>query len=463
LTLTDLSFLDPKQPWPPKSEAERLRRYEENEALREGEVGEVWPDLAKYLRQGTTEPQDFYIGFPWLVTKKCKDTITGEPPLFTLPKILDATRNLQLANPQDLELNTFINLLDYRGIIREQIGDLDAFGDAVQKIYADENGLPQIQSIEPEHWFPVTRRGTRQIEYHVLAFQFEYQEKHYLEVEIHSKNDIGHLVYHIDKSQIGTGSTLGELQELAVFHPGLKDVEPNTTGEFLVVTAHNQKMSGEMFGISSYGKDFKSILKKIIIRYSLANNVLDVFSRPTLVGPRNLQTYDPVTGQSVFRPGEYKGINFDQGVTPFVPQAVTWDGHLGEGRAETLALEEKLYIVAELPPASLAVNTQGGYASGVAWRLAMTPLIAKCARIREEIDQAAKKALAVVLKLGGKEYDGLSIQWQDGLPKIPMEEAQRLTMLVQGKVLSPKAAAIEYGKSEQEANQIMADNAAMIM
>jgi hypothetical protein len=451
VTLTNLSFLEPKQPWPPKEEKERHDTYEVCEALREGEPAKVWPDLAKYLRQGTTEAQDFYIGFPWLVTKKAKDTILGEPPLFTLPKVNSES------NSQDEDLKTFISDLDYRRIIGEQICDLDAFGDAVQKIFIDEDKQIRIESIEPEHWYPVVKRGTRQIEYHVLAFKFEVQEKCYLEVEIHSKKTIEHRVYFLNKSVMGDSSTIGDLQDLAVFHPGLKEIEPNPTGEFLVITSHNQRMSGELYGISSYGKDFRSILEKITIRYSLANNVLDVFSRPTLVGPRNLQTYDPVTGKSVFRPGEYKGVNFDAGVTPFIPQAVTWDGHLTEGRIETLALEEKLFIVAELPPTSLAVNTQGGYASGVAWRLAMTPLIAKCARIREELDASAKKALLVAAKLASKDFKGLNITWQDGLPKIPMEEAQRLGYLVTTGILSPKAAAIEYGKSEEEAQAMVDD------
>lgn len=446
MTLADLTFLEPKKPWPPTSELARIRGYEKLEALRSGEVEQVWPDLNKYLRQGTTEAQDFYIGFPWLVTKKAKDIILGEPPIFDLP-----------GEAQDEDLAAFVEELDYRRVLGEQICDLDAFGDSVQKIYIDSDNQVRIESVEPEHWFPVVKRGTRQIEYHVLAFEFEANEKQYLEVEIHSKTEIGHRIYQISKSPLGTGLILGDLQTLATFQPGLNDIEPNPCGEFLVVTAHNQRLSGEMFGISSYGKDFQSILKKIIIRYSLANNVLDVFTRPTFVGPRNLQTYDPVTGKTVFRPGEYKGINFDQGVTPFVPQAVVWDSHATEGRAEALALEEKLYIVAELPPASLAVNTQGGFASGVAWRLAMTPLIAKCARIREELDASAKKALIAAAKLSAKAYEGLSITWQDGLPKIPMEEAQRLGLLVSFGILSPKAAAIEYGKTEEEADAMAND------
>jgi hypothetical protein len=446
LTLSDLSFLAPEKPWPPadKGTRERLEEYRQNEALREGEVEEVWPDLAKILRDSTNEVQDFYINFPWLVTKKTKDIITGEPALFTLPN-------------GDEQVKAFVDEVGYRAVLGEQICDLDSFGDAVQKIYKDEAGLLCIESVEPEHWFPVVKRGTRKIEYHVLAFTFEVDDKCYLEVEIHSKKEIEHRVYELIQDILKKGFTIGKLQTLAVFHPGLQEIEVNPAGDFLVITCHNQRMSGELFGVSSYGSDFKSILKKIIIRYSSASGVLNVFSRPTLVGPRNLESYDPVTGKNIFRPGEYKGVNFDPGTTPFVPQAVVWDGHLGEGREETKALEEKLYIVAELPPAALAVPGTGGYATGPAWRLAMTPLLSKCARMREEIDAAATKAIHVAGMVLKRDYSKVDILWQDGLPKIPTEEAQRLSLLVTAGILSPKAAAIEYGKTEEEAQAMQDD------
>jgi hypothetical protein len=457
--LTDLDFLQNGQPWPPKSEAARLKLYEENEALRDEEVSKIWPNLYKYLRDGTTAEQDFYIGVPWIITKKAIDTITGEPPVFS---------------DGDIELVVPGYFLE---VLQEQIADIDVYGDSVLKIYLDGSNAPKIESVEPCHWFPVTQKGTRDIIYHVLAFEFtetvKDKETHFLEIEIHSPNMIEHRIYELQASYSTGGSAIiGDLQDVAAFKPdlasaklapdGLSRFEDHNLGEFLVIDSHNQRTSGELFGRSSYTPSLKSILKRLIIRYSLANNILDVFSRPTLVGPRNMETYDPVTGKSIFRPGEYKGLNLDPGVSPFVPQAITWDGHLPEAETQIGDLEEKLYIVAELPKAILSMEATGAAASGVAWKLAMTPLLAKCARIRRTLDLAAKQALNVAFALEGAQIEP-SIQWQDGLPDIPIEIAQEFSLLSNSPAFAGEQGIIwllktKLGMSEEEAVTIATDS-----
>jgi len=442
--LTDLTFLEKEKTWPPKSEINRLQVYAEAEALRAGQVNDIWPKLYKYLRDGTTAEQDFYLGFPFLITKKAIDTICGEPPGFG-------------------DIEDFIQTLNFRSVLREQIADLDAFGDSVQKIYKNGDGEVQIESIEPCNWFPIVKRGTRKIEQHVLAFMFEEKEKCYLEIEIHSKKDIQHRIYELNTGIVnGKPVTIGDQLPWESFYTGLLENEPNPAGDFLITTAHNNRMSGQLFGQSSYTPSLKSILKKLIIRYSLANNILDVFSRPTLVGPRNLETYDPVTGKSMFRPGEYKGIDFDPKVAPFIPQAVVWDGHLTEADLVTKALEEKLYIEAELPKAVLSMEATGVAASGVAWKLAMTPLLAKCARIREEIDGPIRQSLGIALKLANQNVDQISITWQDGLPDIPTETAQEFNMLANSPAFQGEVGIIwllqnKLNIPEDEAKQIAAD------
>lgn len=108
------------------------------------------------------------------------------------------------------------------------------------------------------------------------------------------------------------------------------------------------------------------------------------------------------------------------------------------------------------------MEATGVAASGVAWKLAMTPLLAKCARIREEIDGPIRQSLGIALKLANQNVDQISITWQDGLPDIPTETAQEFNMLANSPAFQGEVGIIwllqnKLNIPEDEAKQIAAD------
>jgi hypothetical protein len=452
--LTSLSFLEPGQPWPPASEKERIALYHENKELREGDFNEVWPELNKYMRDDKPQALDFFLGYPWLVTKKTIDLICGEPCTFMLPKGQDASQGT---------LDYFIKAINYRQVLREQIGDIDALGDSVQKITKDAAGNVRISSISPSCWYPVVKEGTRDVVYHVLAFLLSRGEQCILEAEIHSLKEVEHRAYVLNQAVAGgLSSTIGNKLPWEEYAPGVKEIEPNPTGQFLVVVANNQRMTGDICGRSSYGSDFKSILKRLIIRYASANNVLDVFSKPTIFGSKDLTDTDPITKKPVFRPGGYIGIQCDPGVTPVAPAALTWDAHLPEVDAATKSLLERLFDVSEMSPVLFSSNALAGTAeSGTALRLRLINTMSKVARVREEIDVAAIVALQTAGKLAGVPLEGLYIEWQDGLPSIPLEEAQYYTLMFP--ILGQKETLRLMDYSDEEIADIMGDTVGEVM
>jgi hypothetical protein len=451
--LTSLDFLEEKQPWPPKGEEDRLALYEENYCLRENDVNRVWPDLNKYLRDDKPKELDFWLGYPALVTKKTCDLIMGEPCKALLPK------TNRKDNPKQPILDDVYTSLRYRQVLWEQATDIDSLGDAVQKVYRDAHGNVKVATINPKHWFPIIKEGTYEVEYHVLAFIRERiendEEKHYLEVEIHSPSFIEHRIYELNKSEILGGKRL----DWAGWSPGIKEIEPNEAGEFLVIIASNQKSGGSCYGKSSYGRDFKDVLRKLIIRYATPNHVLDVFGKPTITGPKEYQDYDPVTKKMVFRPGQYLGINPDPHTVAVYPQALVWDAHLTEGRNEREDLRNELFNISEMSPILFSANALAGAAeSGTAIRLRLINTLAKTARIREVIDSAATKALRVVGLLLGVDFDLVYFEWKDGLPEVEQEKAAYYTLMLP--ILGRKEILRLEGYNDEEITEIMADTSA---
>ena len=463
--LTNLDFLNEGEPWVPKGEAERLALYHENECLRENEVGQVWPDLNKYLRDDKPKELDFWLGYPALTTKKTCDLLLGEPCQVLLPKTKVGT--MGTANAKQGALDEIYQALGYRRILWEQAADIDSLGDSIQKVYRDAQGQPKIASISPKHWYPVIKEGTYEIEYHVLAFvrerMIDKQEQHFIEVEIHSPSVIEHRIYELNKSSIhGVSTNIGSRQDWGAWSPAVKELEPNETGEFLVIAAHNQKSAGSCYGKSSYGRDFKDVLKKLIIRYAVSNSILDVFGKPTVTGPKDYQDYDPVTRKMTFRPGQYLGINPDPHAPAVYPQALVWDAHLAEARQEREDLRNELFNISEMSPILFSANALAGAAeSGTAIRLRLINTLSKVSRIREALNGAAIRALQVAGKLSQIDLTGLYIEWQDGLPEVEAEKAAYYNLMLP--ILGRKEILRLEGYDQDEILQIMNDRADEIL
>lgn len=457
--LYSLSFLEPGQPWPPESERGRIDLYTENKNLFDGEIEAVWADLKKYLRKGELSTSlDFLLNYPTLITQKTADLIVGEPPHIELENEVNEAR-----------LEEITDRTRFLEVLESLIVNVDSMGDGVLKIVQAPDGKTKILNVSPANWYPVVKQGTDEIVYHVLAFKQKIGEESFLEVEIHGKNEgsipvIEHRLYRLNESStvVATSSGLSSvIGERLLWEGEVDEIEANPTDGFLVIDCHNYNYDS-IYGKSSYSKALKSILKKLIIRYALENEVLDTFSRPTFFGPRELQDLDPITKKPIFRPGGYIALNPDPGTTPVLPAGLVWDAHLGESDISKRSLMDRLFDASEMSPVLFAGNLAGMAESGTALRLRLTNTLAKCSRIRRKVDLAARKALSIALMLEGTDPTGLYIEWQDGLPTINLEQAQEFALWANTPQFAGEkggAALLKrFGYSEEEANEIMADS-----
>lgn len=411
------------KPWPPDSE--RMSEYNENIHIRDNELSEVWPDLNRKLREDNKDALKTWLGYFWKSTQRAMDFLLGK-------QIQVGASNPD--SPEDQSVRDFVAASDFHQTLFEAMVDCDSLGDGLLKIYKDKEGKAVLQSNCPVIWYPIVEKGNlRRVLYHVLATPFKRGEVSYLKVEIHSKMDIEHRIYELSTSI--NSSILGKRLDFAGFSeefPDIQEIETHGLGEFLVITISNIRTSSDVYGRSSYNRAAKSIAKKLIDRYNQVDRVLDKHSDPNLVGPRGMLELNPITHKPMFRGGgRYFGYQHDPNMTPPRVEYVTWDGNLVPAETSIQRQIGDLFNELELPPVAMAKDIQGAVVSGTAYRLMLTPLLAKVGRLERAMTPQATKAIRLAMRYQGTPVDDVVIRVQDAMPRIPMEEGQRIALLGQ--------------------------------
>lgn len=459
--LHDLSFLTTGQLWPPKCEANRIAQYAIDRHLRENEFSEVWKDYQRLLREDARPEFRIILGYFKLSTKKTLDTLLGKMPI--------------ISSKSEEAKTTIADLIEYTDLYQanyEVAMDVDSLGDGFYKIYRDEEGRAVVQSNDPSNVFVVVESGNlRKVKYYVIASNFDKDGKHYLKVEIHGRNKqkkhvIEHRVYELNVGIDGR-QQIADLQDLNQFTdeiPILKSnpsgIEDNPVDDFLVVHVPGPRCSTDVYGQSSYGEDLKSLWRAIVRRYTGIDSVLTKHEDPNMIAPFGYTQKDPVTQKQTFTGG---GRIFmyqqDPGVGAPDIRYLTWDGNLVPSETSIERLQADFWNAAEVPEAILAGKVNGGIASGVAYRLMMTPLLTKANRLEMSIRPRSQKAIRLALELQDTPVEDVSVKFQDSLPKIPLEEAQRLGLLGQ----LPQFAGDEGGKWILEQLEVEPERAELII
>lgn len=444
MTLTDLSFLEKGQFFPPDSEASRITKYAENRALRNNSFDAIWKDYQRLMREDSKSEFKIILGYFKLSTKKTLDTLLGKQPLIT--------------GSNESAISELIESTDLYQTDYEVALDVDSLGDGFFKVYRDEEGKAVIQSNDPSNIYVVVEAGNlRRVRYYVIAQKFNKvlpgsnEGKQYLKVEIHGRNEqkkhvIEYRVYELD--QVLTGKEqIGNLMDLSMFVddiPALKDnpsgIVDNPIDDFLVIHVPGPRDSTSVYGESSYGDDLKSLWKALVRRYTGIDSVLTKHEDPNLIAPIGYATKDPVTQKQTFTGGgrvfQYR---HDPGMSAPDIHYLTWEGNLGPSELSIERLQADFWNAAEVPESILAGKVDGGVASGVAYRLMMIPLLTKANRLEMSIRPRLQKAVKLALELQGSPVEDVAIKFVSNIPVIPIEEAQRINTLAMSGIFAGEA------------------------
>jgi len=414
--LTNLDFLSPGQPWPPESEADRLKKYQANRLLFEGEHDKVFKDWIRLLREDKRATLELILNWHKRLSTLWANLLLGEPP-----RISAGDKDSQ----EQTEVDHLIN--DNRFVKRayEVALDVSRFGDGLIKVRYDEKSI--IEGQTPLVWFPVVAKdNVKDIVAHVLAWTYDdisplpagvgSRKQQYLKAEIHEKGKITTRVYKL----INQGQKIGNLVED-------EKVEQTGVNDFLVVQVSNLITTDRATGFDDYS-DLDGIIQELEIRVAQISRILDKHSDPNMYGPDSALEVDPLTGQTTFRSG---GKYFPLTPEENPPGYITWDGQLEASFREIDVLMEQLYFISETSPAAFGQLKSGLAESGSALRRLMMAPLAKVSRIRMEFDPAVKKALQLAAALevaqgfkGAVKLDNIHIVWFDGLPQDDTEQTQ---------------------------------------
>lgn len=440
--LYDLDWINEGEQFPPPSQVERLERYEQNKMLFESEQKEVFADalhriqrIVGDLRNVSIDP--VVLNYNKLLSIKTADLVCGEEP-----KITYDDSSTDVIDEIDKKVN--LSKLLYESVI-----DISRYGDAVWRLYKDDDGKGTITIWEPSEWFPIVNpEDKKKITHHVLArkvfkgYDESGYEKYDLHIQIHYKGYYEKRIYTMKDRK-----TIGKLVETAIVPTGFK--------EFAVIHTANVTTSDSIFGHDDY-KPVNSIIAELMVRFGQIQKILDKFASPSIKGPLSALQQNPITGR-----WEFKMANFFA-TTPEEPDVeyLTWDGQLTSAFTEIEKLIDQLLTISEMGAALLgSIDSAGRATSGTTMRLRMVNPLMKARRIVDSLHNSIQLALSQVSTMGYQplEKEKIQIEWFDGLPDDPVEEANIMAIRTGNKpTISQKRAIMLLGDmTEEQAEKIL--------
>lgn len=436
--LYDLNWLATGKPFPPTAEADRIERYDQNLVLFKGEhfgdeLSEGIYANAITRIMATANKNDFPVCYPILlnyqrlVSLKKADLVCGEEPEITG---VDSVYSDQLT--------ALRREIDFDGKLYATVIDLSRYGDAVWRKYKNVKGKGDFTVWKPQNWFPiVSNDGTFTIQAHVLGWIYNIgtaQKPDYrLGIQIHpmTGKKYTHRVYTMDTM----GKTIGDLIEDKEVLTGFEDCA--------VVSLASLRTSGTVYGYDDY-MPIDSLLMEIMTRIAQIASILDKHASPAMTGPVTMLSQDPVTGERYLKKDQFFAVSAGEEQ----PKYLTWDGQLDAAFRELEMLFKQLYVITEMGDSILGATDGSGQAiSGSAMRSKMAAPLITVRRLTNVLTHPVIKLLHDVTTIGRDTIpeDQISLEWNDGLPSDPREDAEMAKLLTGADSLMPiEEAIVEY-------------------
>lgn len=447
--LTDLTFLEQGQPWPPVSERKRLDTYKANRLLFEAEHALVFEENFKRLERAAGEAGvSMPTSYELVVNHFRLISVTTAGMLFNkAPGII-------VGKEQDAKVMELVQAIDDRSDLQDVLFscalDASRYGDGLLYVRRDEAGLGVIDLTRPDTWFPVVDAANlRRVLHHVLATPYERVElvmgerrkRSYLRVEIHSPGSIEVRDYLLEKNAIGPMLGAPRLEQT-----GLKG--------FAVIPVSNLRPSDRVHGIDDYN-DIQDLVCELEVRLAQISRVLDRHSDPTMQGPDSaLEDVELPDGSfaRVFVPGKYF-IN-QAGSLQGNIEYLTWDAQLEANFKQIERILSLIRTISEMGALLSDLTDKGGaIPSGAAMRRMLYATISKISRLRNRFTPAIRKAIQAAATLSGNSLDDtpIYIDWPDVLPRDPLESAQIADIRTGGKqTQSVKRAIMELDELDED-------------
>lgn len=433
--LTNLDWIAPGKPFPPKSEEQRIKVYRENEKLFDGNhnavFGKEFKEIEGYLKKRHADPMIIF-NYPQLLTKKTADFVCGEMP------------DITVGRKSSDDLNGALDDMGFGAVLYEAVMDAVRFGDAPIKIMSD-----RISAVSPDCWFPIVDPTDLKRETHqVVAFPTDPDEGNRFRkiyVEIHTPGKVETREYTAEPHEDGTNIVFGnQIEESETRDTGLEECG--------VLVLKNVSGSKSIHGIDDFGI-VKSIVQGLIWRIHCVDQVLNKHSEPSISIPQSAMTFDEKYGWYLDLGKAFVRNNKDDPDINYV----TWDGNLESCFKEIEVLTNQLYVLSEMGAAFMDAGEGGTANSGTALKLRMVSPRIKARRIASINTHTVKKLIVAAAHIKGLrniKVQDIGLTWNDGLPDDRKETAEILAMATGNKpFMSQTTATKEWGDFDDEAAQ----------
>ena len=472
--LYNLKWLEPGETFPPAVEVPRITRYKQNARLFDGdhfadpgfrsrnpldvsdEAINLYIKCAERISK-VVGNFDEIISFPVLLnyqrlmTLKTADLVCGEYPSISGVTYSDNAAIKDVRDTTEFDSKLYATVID-----------ISRYGDAIWRMYKNEDGKMDFTCWDPCEWFPIVAQdGTNRILKHCLCWLVNTSEDpknpvYELHVQIHGcdKESAGKYE-HRWYSMSNGGNQITKLIKSEEVKTGLD--------RCAVFSLKSFTTSNSIYGYDDY-MPLDSLLSEIMVRVGQISCILDKHADPNITGPASMLRLNQETGEYYLETGKFYAVSPGEEH----PEYMTWDGQLTSAFKQLEFLINQLYILSEMGSALLGGNGEGGQAiSGTAFRFRMANPLARVRRIANSLSTPVRKlfsSLSVTAEVEEKEgekielpvpYRKISVFWSDGLPDDPRENIENAKLASGVENMMPLETAImEYfGRSNQEARE----------
>lgn len=432
------------KPWPPVSEIDRLKRYEQNECLFDGDHSKVFNVLLNLFSSHTAEYNKLIIVLNWhkRLSTLWADFLYGEQPT--------ATANEDPESEEQQYLKDFIDRNQYWVLQHTRALDVSRFGHGIIEGYY-EDGC-KLQVVHPAKYFPIGDAFGR-VQEHMIAWLDEPQTDDHVKqsklfIRIHRPGEIESREYVVSSM----GNIIAGPRNEIITETGVK--EP------LVSVVENLKTSSGKL-VDDYG-DLDSIIKRMESRLTRVGRILDVHSEPMMYADEDSGVFTKTeTGASVYD-SKKKVFALPKGSEK--PGYTTWDGQLTAAFTEFETDLKQMYAISETCEACFEPTKLGAQVSGTALRLMLFVPLKKVDRLKLNADPAIRRELETFTAFeAARGYpdamplESIAVHWEDGLPEDFKETVANICALkVQGLIWEEMALKMLFhleGKALQDAIQ----------
>lgn len=416
-----------REKWPPDEHKERLDRYKKYRPLFKGDHQSVFIRIDEWLAKEMDKTIIYVVcNFAGLISKICADLLFGEPVKFSVGEEKSKEQEFldDLVQQNCLHIKNYEMALScsWRGdtVLKTRFGKRNAWDDEEQSI---------IEIVPADCFFPdLNEDNVQEMKSATLGWirKNKKDNKKYLRKEIHEPGIIRNELWLLDGNEVKEQVKLSTFPE----YSDLPEIQETGYSGLLVEHIPNWRLDDEFWGISDY-YDLESLFDALNNRVSKIDTILDKHSDPKLILPPGSMEYDERTGRYYIDKEALQCMEINEAVEARdLPRYLVWDAQLEAAFNQIDKLLEMLMMMSEVSPAAFGLDKQGVADSGRALKFRLVRTLAKINRKQLYFDNALKNILytAQVLDVvhGHNRYEPSipHIEWSDGLPDDPKEQAE---------------------------------------